>query len=379
MTQYRQLIELHGTKLVDMKPQKKGKVGRKSKLNHLLKRSIITKNSMTEGMLPIRNLAEEVQIPKSSLQRYLITMKSIRKAIWIRPKLSESHKIERMRWILGLRSGPRSWTFSSQMNVIVIDESWFYLHRVKNYVRLFPDDEIPEPPRVQHKSHIPKIMFLTALARPQREHRFNGKIGIWRVEEERICQRSNRYHQRGDIYTQDCTMNSALYREFMMKIFNAIKIKMPWLRGQPVFVQQDGASPHKGNGNIEYFNTEGRKDGWNITVITQPAQSPDLNINDLAFFRSLKCHVEMIKKGANSLDILYDSVLEAWDNYNVDTLEHIWSHQYECYRKILHDKGSNSYDPPHSDVRKRGGIPDLQIIREDFVGARDMGEAFDAR
>jgi hypothetical protein len=67
---------------------------------------------------------------------------------------------------------------------------------------------------------------------------------------------------------------------------------MPWLKGKEVIIQQDGASPHVGRGNIEYFNQEGRKDGWKIQVVTQPPQSPDLNVNDLGFFRSLKCRVE---------------------------------------------------------------------------------------
>jgi hypothetical protein len=42
------------------------------------------------------------------------------------------------------------------------------------------------------------------------------------------------------------------------------------LPGKEVIVQQDGASPHDGRGNIEYFNQEDRKDGEKIRVVTQP-------------------------------------------------------------------------------------------------------------
>ena len=54
--------------------------------------------------------------------------------------------------------------------------------------------------------------------------------------------------------------------------------------GKPVIVQQDGASPHVGKGNLEYLRQEGRENGWKIKVATQPAQSPGLNVNDFGLF-----------------------------------------------------------------------------------------------
>ena len=64
-------------------------------------------------------------------------------------------------------------------------------------------------------------------------------------------------------------------------IFDEIKIKMLWLRGHPVIVQRGGSPSHTGQDNIEFFNQEGQKNGRNITVVTQPAQSPNLNVTDL--------------------------------------------------------------------------------------------------
>lgn len=68
----------------------------------------------------------------------------------------------------------------------------------------------------------------------------------------------------------------------------AVRRKMPWLRGEPVVIQCDGASPHTGKDNINQLNREGQKKGWDIRFVQQRAQSPDLNVNDLGFFRSLK-------------------------------------------------------------------------------------------
>jgi hypothetical protein len=50
---------------------------------------------------------------------------------------------------------------------------------------------------------------------------------------------------------------------------------------------------------------------WSF-IITQPPQSPDLNVNDLGLFRSLKYRVENLKDGATTMDELYDSVLECY-------------------------------------------------------------------
>ena len=75
--------------------------------------------------------------------------------------------------------------------------------------------------------------------------------------------------------------------------------------------------------------------------MTQPAQSPDSNVNDLGFFRSLKCRVEQLKAEDATLENLYDAVQLAWDNYDAATLERIWGHQFACYRSLLKDKGGN--------------------------------------
>ena len=66
-------------------------------------------------------------------------------------------------------------------------------------MRFFPGDEMPDPISVGNKSHITKIMFLTALARPQSDRNFDGRVGIWRICEEKLCDRTTLYHQRGDI------------------------------------------------------------------------------------------------------------------------------------------------------------------------------------
>ena len=52
-------------------------------------------------------------------------------------------------------------------------------------------------------------------------------------------------------------------------------------------MQQDGARPHTGKDTINILNKNGATLSPKIEVCTQPAQSPDMNVCDLAFFRTL--------------------------------------------------------------------------------------------
>ena len=58
--------------------------------------------------------------------------------------------------------------------------------------------------------------------------------------------------------------------------------------------QHDGARPHTERVNTQLFRSHGAMKGFNIQVLVQPAQSPDLNVDDVAFFRSLQSDVSLV-------------------------------------------------------------------------------------
>lgn len=93
-----------------------------------------------------------------------------------------------------------------------------------------------------------------------------------------------------------------------------------------------------------------------MTVITQPAQSPDLNINDLGLFHSLKSRVGALKQHANNIAELLIKVRTAFDQYDGETLDHIWAFQIACWTSILKEDGGNQYTKPHSGARLRGAF-----------------------
>jgi hypothetical protein len=135
--------------------------GRPSELTEELKAEIKDVNERTGGRLTILELSNHLQVSVSTMRRYLFSMEAERKSTWLKPKLSYQQQMERLRFVLNLRHGNRA-RFKSLQKVIMVDE--LVLSSSEGYVRIFPGDDMPDPISVQHKSHIPKAMFLAAVA-----------------------------------------------------------------------------------------------------------------------------------------------------------------------------------------------------------------------
>ena len=104
---------------------------------------------------------------------------------------------------------------------------------------------------IQHKSHIPKCMFLAALGRPRFDDlgncTFDGKIGIWRCSEPVEAKQNSKNHAKGDIYEKDVTVNAERYVDMMIEtVLPAISDAYRPLGVSQVIVQHDGAPPHVG-------------------------------------------------------------------------------------------------------------------------------------
>ena len=130
---------------------------------------------------------------------------------------------------------------------------------------------------------------------------------------------------------------------------------MPWLRSKRVVVQQDGASPHTGKNNPEIRNSAGMGRGWMVELVTQPAQSPDLNVNDLGFFASLKSRVWGMN--ASSIDELVQTIFQQYDEYDGATLQRVWQSQFKVYNQTIRKMGDNDFSVEHTGVtaRQRAG------------------------
>lgn len=81
-------------------------------------------------------------------------------------------------------------------NTIHVDDAWFYPTRDKEKVWMFPGDETVAFTKVQHKTHIPKVVFMCAVSRPGPSREFDSKIGIWRVCHMKEEERTKARHQK---------------------------------------------------------------------------------------------------------------------------------------------------------------------------------------
>jgi hypothetical protein len=88
-----------------------------------------------------------------------------------------------------------------------------------------------------------------------------------------------------------------------------------------------------------------KETGWDIRLMQQPANSPDLNALDLGFFSSIQsiivCYVP------NTLQELIESVEKAYDEYPMDILVKVFITLQSVMVEVMKDEGGNVYKITH--------------------------------
>jgi hypothetical protein len=159
----------------------------------------------------------------------------------IKPALTDKNKKERLIYCFSFvdpravttRNRRDEWQFREMFDEVHIDEKWFYLTmKVRRYI-MAANETLPHR-TVSHKSHIEKVMFLCAQARPRHDTAANcqwdGKIGIWPVGDRVRAQRRSSKHKRGDWKWKNKNVDSEVYLEMMRDV--VISIATKWPRGQ---------------------------------------------------------------------------------------------------------------------------------------------------
>lgn len=365
--------------------------GRNSELTDNLRTAIaeeLQRSADIRKYLPLRDLALRLaqrgfNRSISTLWDYLDQMGGDTKILAVKPSLTDVQRDNRVIFVLDMRDKRQGLNhtpyFKSQLNVVHIDESWFWLQLEGERIRILPDTIIPECDTTRHKSHIVKVMFLTAIARPQEDpdgNWFEGKIGIWPCVVEELTKRDSKNRPAGIPEYKPRSLHSKFYSELILGpggVLETVKQKLHWHKESGLILQHDGATPHNGGGNADAFAAAGKVDGWNIEFVTQPAQSPDLNLLDLSFFHALKCQSNKLKLESKNIEGLINRVKEAYNNYPWDKIDHMWAHLFTAYNAILRDIGGNQYGSAHDNLRTKGkgrkSIVDLKIDLEAYNNA----------
>jgi hypothetical protein len=312
----------------------------------------------------LRDLAVALKTNKSSLSRAQKLGVIRRRSNAIKPFLKEENKIERLKFCLSMLESstiPHDPTFKTMDNIVHIDEKWFYMTKKSMNYYMLPEEDVPER-TCKSKNFIGKVMFLVAVARPRYDfddnETFSGKIGVFPFVTKEQARRTSVNRVAGTLETKPInSVNRDVSRRFLLeKVIPAIKEK--WPRDaihEPIIIQQDNARCHI-NENDSEFCQIAKEDGFDIRLMCQPPNPPDLNILDLGFFRAIQSLQH--KETPKSIDELIEAVMKAFESF-LETNK-IFLTLQTCMKEIMKAKGSNKYDIPHikKDIlQKEGQLP----------------------
>jgi hypothetical protein len=115
-------------------------------------------------------------------------------------------------------------------DAVHVDEKWVFLTE-ENLRMYLGRDELGPHRTVLHKSHIEKVMFCCAVARPRFNAAagictFDGKIGMWPFVQQRAAVHSSARRPAGTLETIAVKVTKAVYSDMIInKVLPAIKEK----------------------------------------------------------------------------------------------------------------------------------------------------------
>jgi len=220
------------------------------------------------------------------------------------------------------------------------------------------------------KSHITKVMFLCAMARPRRLHNrwWDGKIGIWPVGCYRSAVRDSVNRPAGAQLFEPESIDMDKHRCMMINnVLPAILTEFPTCemnRYEHIVIQQDGAPTHIYPRDQEWMETLtdfGFED--KIKSITQPASSPDLNVNDLGFFNALQASYYCCCP-RNAIELI-TMVTETFKEHPINKINRIWLTCQSILNEVIKNAGCNQYKIPHmgkDKLEREGRLPTVVSV-----------------
>ena len=96
-----------------------------------------------------------------------------------------------------------------------------------------------------------------------------------------------------------------------------------------------------------------------MKIYTQPANSPDLNIEDLGFFRAIQSFNDSCPSNEHELTA---SVLEAFNDYDYRKINRVFLTLQGCMNQIIDNHGGNNYKIPHMGTDRLERIGELPLV-----------------
>ena len=342
------------------------------------------KNTPFRYRKTVRSCAFRTGIPRSTLHRLLTngTLKKTRNVV--KPKLTPENKNKRLEFCLSKVSDDDC--FDDNLARVHIDEKWFNVDQIKTGFIIVPDEEEPPDRRVRHKSHIEKAMCITAIARPRKNvvtgEWWDGKIGTWFFVKQVPAERRSRYRPAGTLEPKNVSVNKNTFAAMLVdNVIPAIEAKWPTWWPKRVRIQQDNAPCHPAPGKHPLLNAKMEEQmvgrGWDMNFECQPANSPDLNVLDLAFFRAIAAIQQ--QNPTKNVNELMAAVQSAFQELPLDTCKKVWTTLQMVYNEVIRHNGDNNYKLPHAGKDKvimqlTREIPDRLPCQAKLTGGTIDGE-----
>jgi hypothetical protein len=145
-------------------------------------------------------------------------------------------------------------------------------------------------------------------------------------------------------------VNRDRMREFMVnKVIPAIHERWPD-EGKTIYIQRDNAPSHVKPDDEALLNAISIT-GRDIRILQQPPNSPDMNILDLGFFRSLQSFTDQLNPII--IDQLIEGVIAEFNKYEVEKINRIFLTLQSCMIQVIRLRGGNWYKIPHMN---KGGL-----------------------
>ncbi|ETV78974.1 hypothetical protein H257_07758 [Aphanomyces astaci] len=345
----RACVDVHGgvRPCADVSSQMKGRVGRKQVHESISQRlQAIPKARRTT----FRSIAAAMNVPKTTLHRYYKKGLFIKYSSVLKPSLTDANKVVRLKWSVdALRSGlDGGLRFDDMMDCVHVDEKWLFASRVRATYYLAKGEEPPHR-TTKSKLHIMKVMFLSAVVRPRWDNEsgswFDGKIGTWHFTEWNPAKRSSRNRPAGTMELSAVSVTRRVYKQMLInKVIPAIKARWPKEETCKIRIQQDNARPHVSPLDAEIV-AACRQDGWDMQVVFQLPNSPDLNVLDLGFFRAIQSLQD--RNCSRSMVDIVDNTERAWSDVDPATLNANFLTLQGCMMEVIRCAGGNNYKIPH--------------------------------
>ncbi|GMF35425.1 unnamed protein product [Phytophthora fragariaefolia] len=249
----------------------------------------------------IRATALSIDVSIGVIQRLLASHHVAARTTTINPVLTEANKLRRVQYALSFVADDArqhgdtfGHAFDPMPNIVHVDEKWFNHDKKTRQFYLVKGEEAPQ--RRRHSArHTEKTMFLAAIARPSSYSLRYGRSGHAGTE--------------GGSFTSNKTTPPPMYPS------------------DPDVLR------------------EAKRDGWDIRLIFQPANSPDFNCLDLGYFSAIQSLQDQTYIA--STEQLIEVVEASFRNLDKQKLDNIFLTLQQVMECVLACKGGNAYKLPH--------------------------------